>query len=262
MPEIVSVGLYDAAHAVKNREVTKNRKTTMFELELPTADGGLSYIDEESAVIARDVVICAKPGQLRHTRLPFRCRYIHLTAREGEVYDRLMNLPSFVRVEDRERIDTLFRRLSEYYETGEDGYLLLIHSLLLELVFWLSEHSRRQSFSEKSNNKEVIDAAIHYIRKNLTADLSLSALSERASFSPIHFHNCFKRSTGKTLHEFVEEQRLRQAINLLIGTELTLSEIAMECGFSSQSYFNSVFRRRMGKTPRAYAKECLARYEK
>ena len=106
----------------------------------------------------------------------------------------------------------------------------------------------------------VIRSVAGYIKENLTEDLSLKKLSQFAGFSPIHFHNCFKASTGITLHEYVEEQRIKKAANMLITTDYTLAEIAYECGFSSHSYFSYAFKRKMNKTPREYAKEVFERY--
>ena len=56
-----------------------------------------------------------------------------------------------------------------------------------------------------------------------------------------------------TLREFVEEQRIQKSMHLLVSTDLTLSEIAYECGFSSQAYFSYVFKQKMTLTPREYA---------
>ena len=64
------------------------------------------------------------------------------------------------------------------------------------------------------------------------------------------------------LREYVEDRRIRKAVNLLIETDLTLAEIAYECGFSSQSYFSYAFKKKMGLTPREYAKEIYNRYDK
>ena len=100
LPDIVAVGAYNAQLAVKNREITKNRKTTMFELELATEEGGISYINSESFAIKPDLLICAKPGQIRHTRLPFKCFYIHITLGEGALYDILMNAPNYIMLEN------------------------------------------------------------------------------------------------------------------------------------------------------------------
>ena len=72
----------------------------------------------------------------------------------------------------------------------------------------------------------------------------------------------FKASTGKNLREFVEAQRIKKAIELLISTQMTLTQIAYESGFSSQSYFSYVFKRYTGVTPREYAQEVYSKYEK
>ena len=78
LPKIVAIGIYNSDLAVKNLKVTKKRTTTMFEIELPIDRGGVSYIDEEELPITPDMIICAKPGQTRHSKLPFKCYYIHM----------------------------------------------------------------------------------------------------------------------------------------------------------------------------------------
>ena len=100
-----------------------------------------------------------------------------------------------------------------------------------------------------------------YNEENLTEDLSLEKLSALAGFSPIYFHNSFKSATGMTVREYVEEQRIKRAVNLLVSTDKSLTDIAYECGFSSQSYFSFAFKRRMKVTPREYAKQIFDRYE-
>ena len=108
---------------------------------------------------------------------------------------------------------------------------------------------------------KTIESAIKHINNNLSADLSLETVSQAMSFSPIHFHNFFKSATGKTLREYVEGIRIKKAAELLLTTELTLTDIATRCGFSSQSYFSFVFKRRMGITPREYVRRINAQYD-
>ena len=115
--------------------------------------------------------------------------------------------------------------------------------------------------SVKGANLKIIEDVIEYISNNLTSDLSLEAVSSFSGFSPVYFHNCFKASTGKTLHEYVEEQRIKKAINMLVTTKNTLTKIAYDCGFSSQSYFNYAFKRKMHITPRQSAKMVFSQYE-
>ena len=115
--------------------------------------------------------------------------------------------------------------------------------------------------SKTNNNHLMIEKALEYIKNNLTEPLNLKEIAEIVHLSPIHFHNIFKYNIGVTLREYIENQRLKKAVNLLITTDLSLTQIAYECGFSSQSYFSYVFKRKMNKTPREYAQEIYNRYE-
>jgi hypothetical protein len=78
LPKIVSTGIFNAQHLIKTSSLTKTRKTVMFEIELPISEGGISYIDGSSHPITENLVICAKPGQTRHSRLPFMCYFLHI----------------------------------------------------------------------------------------------------------------------------------------------------------------------------------------
>lgn len=261
LPEIVASGVYNARLALKSGEVTRKRKVSMFEIELPVEDGGVSYIDGESMPVTRDVVICAKPGQMRRTRLPFKCYFLHVIVYEGELLSRLAAVPTYVTIRDREPFERLFREIALAPTALSDVERLFLQGRVLELLSMLLKHQSDAIFKEGASHKGMIEEVVSYIKENPAADLSLEALAARASFSPIHFHNCFKRATGKTLRAFVEEERLRRAVGLLVGTDKTLAEIAYECGFSSQSYFSYAFRRKMGMTPRAYVAGINCAYE-
>lgn len=263
LPEIVSTGIYNSQVAVKNKAVTKNRKTTMFEIELPIEEGGISYINSEKMPIEPNMVICAKPGQMRHTKLPFKCYYIHIILSGGTLYDTLIDTPNFVKTNKFPKYLELYEKLWKYFDSGLENDKIILHSLILELIYTLSKDSQKLLIREniKNSNYKVIETTINYIKSNLTSDLSLETVSEYAGFSPIHFHNCFKASTGKTLHEYVEEQRIKKAANMLVTTDYTLTKIAYECGFSSQSYFSYAFKRKMQLTPREYTRKIFKRYE-
>ena len=264
LPKIVAVGIYNANLVHRNAAVTKNRKTTMFELELATANGGTSYIDDESRPITENLVIAAKPGQFRHTRLPFTCYFVHMIVEEGEIYDLLSTLPNYLEIADASEIREIFTEMCTHYGTGAASDEIMLQSLLLKLVYTFGKYAPyiKINHSPKRNNHTVIDHTLKYINENLTADLTLDTLSKEAKFSPIYFHKLFLASTGKRLREYVEEQRIKKAVELLVSSDKTLSEIAYECGFSSQAYFSTAFKRIKKETPRDYAKKLLMEYEK
>ena len=258
LPQRIWGGRYNAQVAMKNRTVTKDRKVTQFEIELPLEDGGVSYIDGQMHPITKNLVICAKPGQIRHTRLPFKCHYIHMVVREGLLYDTLSSLPNFIETVNPERIRNIFDKICKCHVSERKENELLQQSLFLELVYAIQ--SPLQGNRKKEGNKAV-EKAIAYIKNNLTADLTLESLANEVKFAPSYFHKLFKAYTGKPLHRYIEDLRIEQATNLLITTEMTLTQIAYECGFSSQSYFSYAFKRHTSMTPRAYARKIMAAYD-
>lgn len=234
----------------------------MFEIEIPDNSGGTSYIEYEPHNISPDMIICAKPCQIRRTRLPYKCYFIHIVVEEGILYDMLCEIPTFL---EPAKIDTyrkIFKKLYKYYENSTQIDNVILQSLVLELIYKLYNDARLQGNTKvfKTGNYEIINNAINYINKNLQNPLTLEELSKHAGFSPIYFHNLFKASTGLTLHQYVEEVRIKKASTLLVTTDMSLSQIAAECGFSSQSYFNFAFKRKTNMTPREYAKISNNRY--
>jgi len=263
LPQIEVIGIYNKATRDPEIRVSKNRKTTLFEIELPMEDGGVSYIDSTSAPITKDMVICAKPGQVRHTKFPFKCYYIHFLVPEGYLYDTLIQLPNYIKIDQYARYEDICKRLCRHFELRTRQEDIMIQSLVLELIYLLGKERYRQEQTKAFKSvDQSMQSILKYIKDNLTEDLSLAQLAKMASLSPTHFHNRFKAAVGKTLRDYVEEQRIREAIHLLQTTDMTLTQIAFACGFSSQSYFSYVFKRKMKATPRDYVKQINRMYEK
>jgi AraC family transcriptional regulator len=100
-----------------------------------------------------------------------------------------------------------------------------------------------------------INLVLDYIRGHLTGDLSVNRLARVAGFSPFHFHRLFKGLTGETVNACVNRLRLERAVALLRGTELSITQVALECGFVSGSGFSRAFRRRFGLTARGWDRQ-------
>ena len=92
-----------------------------------------------------------------------------------------------------------------------------------------------------------LNLALDYIRHNLDADLSVSAVARAALFSPFHFHRLFTAMTGETLYEHVRRLRLEKAANsLLCSDNRSITDIALDCGFGSSATFARAFRGHFG----------------
>ena len=263
LPNIISAGVYDASYHIKKNE-SNNRKTHLFEIELPIENGGTSFIDSASHAITRGTLICAKPGQTRHTRPPFRCYYIHFLLESGTAFDELMSSPDFVETNDSERYFSLFSDMCRYNDTGIKRDILKMQSLLLELIYLIGEESERSvrrgnSGTHKESDKTIMQA-IEYIDNNFTEISGLEDIASHVHLSPVYFQSKFKSATGVTPHNYVLDKKIRKAADLILTTDLSLSRIAYECGFSSQAYFSYIFKKRMDMTPREYMLRVYNKY--
>jgi AraC family transcriptional regulator len=85
--------------------------------------------------------------------------------------------------------------------------------------------------------------------------IRIADLAAVVEVSPGHLARTFKRTTGRTVHQFVEEVRLARARAMLGEAELPLKQIAAQLGFGTASSFSLAFRRAMGTTPGRYRAE-------
>ncbi|HEV7553941.1 MAG TPA: AraC family transcriptional regulator, partial [Kofleriaceae bacterium] len=98
-----------------------------------------------------------------------------------------------------------------------------------------------------------INRAIDHIMRNLAEPLQLDAVAQVACFSPFHFHRIFRALVGETLHAFVKRVRLETALHRMAHhKDASLTDIALECGFSSSSDFSRSFRAQFGVPPSAF----------
>lgn len=93
-----------------------------------------------------------------------------------------------------------------------------------------------------------------YAAANVAEDISVSKLAAVAGYSRFHFTHVFTEHEKMSPQDYVTELRTGRAKELLYGTDLSIKEIAVRCGFSSASYFCRRFRKHVGRSPGAYRK--------
>src|SRR6202789_2681822 len=99
-----------------------------------------------------------------------------------------------------------------------------------------------------------IDRVIDYIRENLDRPVKLSHLAKVACFSEFHFHRIFGAVSGETLNNFTTRLRLEKAARLLRYSSQSVTDIALDCGFSSSATFSRAFRSGYDTSPSQFRK--------
>ncbi len=123
-----------------------------------------------------------------------------------------------------------------------------IYHLVLKLSLLSEDNPSLLDFSSVVTKK--VTASIKHINEYFSHDISVSFLANQCGLSETHYSVLFKRQTGMNFVSYINNLRLNHACDLLTKDPLKkLSEIAEECGFRSQTYFNTMFKRHTGLTP-------------
>ena len=92
-------------------------------------------------------------------------------------------------------------------------------------------------------------------KKNYNQKISLNAIAEASGFSPNYLSRKFKEETGIGVHEYLTFIRLNKAAIELAHTDHTITEVALNNGFSDANYFKDAFHKSFGLSPREYRKQ-------
>lgn len=102
-----------------------------------------------------------------------------------------------------------------------------------------------------------LETVLKYIDENLHLKIGTEKLATLAQLSQYHFSRAFKVSTGLSPHQYVIKQRVERAKQLLCQDVMSITDVALACGFTHQSHLNRHFKRLCHMTPRQFLnQEC------
>lgn len=154
-----------------------------------------------------------------------------------------------------EYVEKLLQKI-EYEEEMPDAFSAMIkQNQLYELLAFLGRIQEPQEDREALDEMEdVIQETARYIYENFSAPITLNEMAERTHMSPAYFSKKFKKITGFGFKEYMNQVRVREAARLLRTTDLSVTEIALQCGYNDGNYFGDAFRRIQGSSPNQYRK--------
>jgi AraC-like DNA-binding protein len=107
-----------------------------------------------------------------------------------------------------------------------------------------------QPEAEKRSHREVVNHLKELLAARFAGPLTLDGLAAELHYSPYHLCRLFQRSTGTTIHQYLNRLRLRTALEWMSAGR-DLGEVAIHLGYSSHSHFSAAFRKEFGASPSA-----------
>jgi AraC-like DNA-binding protein len=119
------------------------------------------------------------------------------------------------------------------------------------MLGFIKESLSSESFKDISDS-ELLSRLFLYIHKNYNKKLSLSSISKAFGYHPAYISTYFKTCVNISIIRYINIVRLKNAVLLMQQSKYIVTQIAMDCGFSSTRTFYRVFRQEFGCSPKEY----------
>lgn len=154
------------------------------------------------------------------------------------------------------KFEPIFESIINEYQSNNLYARSMANAQATELLINLLRKYRNEiSIKHDKKVNRQIDYIKSYMDANYHEDIALEDLSTMAYMNKFHLISEFKQSYRITPIEYLILKRIEVAKNLLISTNHSMEEISDMVGFNSQSYFNQVFKKKVGETPSQFRKK-------
>lgn len=147
-------------------------------------------------------------------------------------------------------INKLIRECMSYSVTKDALVDLALQELLVRII--QTQTVQRIDHSTSTETDSGIYIITEYIRKNITKNISIKELSDKACMSTTSFYRYFKRELGMSPIEFILTEKIKQAKTLLKTSGIQINEVCFMSGFDDCNYFIRLFKKYEGITPKQY----------
>lgn len=145
----------------------------------------------------------------------------------------------------------IFDRIVREYERKQMFYMQLscmhLCTILLSLI-------REAEAPEQTKTSRVTKNIMKYIHDHITENITSEQVAQEFFYHPNHINRLIKQATGMSFHQYVLDEKLHMAINLLVNTQDSITDIAHALSFNTSSHFSNLFTAKFNCTPAQYRK--------
>lgn len=221
--------------------------------------GRESIINRIHETHRKEIQSCLKGGRLQELKkLLFEEIGLGFCEEQGWTY-----------LEVRQTLQRFVNCLLEYSLKNMDAASAVDAQSMLEIADKAAEHMDEKELCETmteiiefflhTTQTEAADSicqavrqAVEYVEEHYYENLSLAALSEQFHVESSYFSRMFRKETGDNLMLFICKKRMEKALEYMKESDRNLTEIAFMVGYDDYTYFNKVFRKMLGVSPREY----------
>ena len=269
VPKILECRRFTVAKELEG-DTTTPRLVKHFELDLDIQGSRHLTIDSKSYYTEPGAIVFRYPGQYSTSSGGYDMYMLTFDWIEEELdgktyarnssksYKRLpvpndtFCLPSVFVPEHSKEITSIYKRLALIH--NQPSRRTLADLQLSKLLYLVCADASSYEF-QKLEEYTPTDKTLAYINNHYMENITLEELACNVHLSRHYLVHLFKSETGFTPFEYIMTTRLEQAKRMLAFTQLSVADIASECGFDSSSYFCRRFRAAFGKTPKSFRDE-------
>jgi AraC-like DNA-binding protein len=161
---------------------------------------------------------------------------------------------SFLKFQPKATLAACMRNIREESKGAEPGREEMLKLLFSEFFIRLSREisSLFDGVEPPAAGKLRLRTLVEAIRNEFDGELSIEELAGRVGTSSRYLRREFHSAFGLSISDYIQELRLRKARKLLSSSDLSVLEVALECGYASSQYFARIFKYAVGLTPSDY----------
>lgn len=219
-------------------------------------------IHEQEYVLSKNDIFVINSGDIHSTRVSGYARILllqipwHYLAQYIRDFDQVRFWEYFCynAMQNNSRYVSMQKQLlslAAVFSKKQDGYELAFNARLHDFLHTLYIHfSRREAdLSKKQKNAARLRETLSFIEQHYKEPVTMRSAAAAAALNPEYFCRIFKKNTGNTFLEYVNQVRLTHIHEELLTTQDTITEILARNGFSNYKIFSRMFRDTYGQTP-------------
>lgn len=258
---ITDIGYYPKAsfHFRKRSKDEVSQYVLMYCIE---GEGWFEVDNQIQKVIANQVFVLPKAKAHSYgskSKNPWTIYWIHFDGEKARFFAESLEKPLLILPEKDSRIEERFKLFEEIFSTLKNGYgknnlefsITALFYFLGSLKF-LSTYRECNNLNPQSQQRDVADEAIHYMRENVRKKITLKEISDYVGFSASHFSALFKQKTGHSPLNYLIHLKIQEACHYLDFSDMKINQISMLIGYEDAFYFSRIFTRTMGCSASGY----------